>query len=196
MKKKKLLLAAVSLTLLLGGCAFGNQAVDTTTIIVDKNGTVVEAIVEDFDKDYYRADELEQMVDEEISAYNTEAGEQKVKLDSFEQEEENGKISLRIEYASDEDYTQMNERTLFCGTVSDAYQAGYTFVSMIDQKTGAAVAQEDILEMGDKMIVISEEALDIRVPGKIVYASEGVAVSEKTATLPDDGEKLSYIIYE
>ena len=53
MKKKKLLLAAVSLTLLLGGCAFGNQAVDTTTIIVDKNGTVVEAIVEDFDKDYY-----------------------------------------------------------------------------------------------------------------------------------------------
>ena len=67
---------------------------------------------------------------------------------------------------------------------------------MIDQKTGVAVAQEDILEMGDKMIVISEEALDIRVPGKIVYASEGVAVSEKTATLPDDGEKLSYIIYE
>ena len=31
---------------------------------------------------------LEQMVDEEISAYHTEAGEQKVKLDSFEQEEE------------------------------------------------------------------------------------------------------------
>ncbi|MGN0131394.1 MAG: hypothetical protein ACI4AA_03015 [Lachnospiraceae bacterium] len=195
MKKRRLLLAAVGLAVLLGGCAL-NKQVDTTTIIVDKDGTVVEAIVEDFDKDYYRADELEQMVTEEISAYNTTAGGEKAKLDSLEQEEDSKIIRLNIEYASASDYMQMNEKELFCGTVSDAYQAGYSFVSMVDQKTGNVVSEADILEMGDKKIVISEETLDIRVPGKITYASDGVAVTDKTATLPDNGEKLSYIIYE
>ena len=195
MKKRRLLLAAVGLAVLLGGCAL-NKQVDTTTIIVDKDGTVVEAIVEDFDKDYYRADELEQMVTEEISAYNTTAGGEKAKLDSLEQEEDSKIIRLNIEYASASDYMQMNEKELFCGTVSDAYQAGYSFVSMVDRKTGNVVSEADILEMGDKKIVISEETLDIRVPGKITYASDGVAVTDKTATLPDNGEKLSYIIYE
>lgn len=194
MKKNRLLLAA-GLALLLGGCAFGGK-VDTTTIIVDKSGAVTEAIVEDFDKDYYNADELEQMITEEIGDYNGTAGGEKVKLDSFEQTEDGGQIRLEIGYATAADYTQMNGRELFCGTVSEAYEAGYTFVSMIDQKTGSAVSEADILEMGDKKIVISEEAVNIQTPGRISYASEGVSVTDKTATLPDDGESLSYIIYE
>lgn len=194
MKKNRLLLAA-GLTLLLGGCAFDGE-VDTTTIIVEKSGAVVEAIVEDFDKDYYHADELEQMVTEEIGNYNKTTGGEQVKLDSFEETEDGGQIRLKIEYATAADYMQMNDRELFCGTVSQAYEAGYTFVSMIDQKTGNTVSEADILEMGDKKIVICEEAVNIQTPGRISYASEGVAVADKTATLPDDGEKLSYIIYE
>lgn len=194
MKKYRLLLAA-GLTLLLGGCAFGGE-VDTTTIIVEKSGAVVEAIVEDFDKDYYNADELEQMIAEEIGDYNKTAGAEQVELDSFEQDEQSGQIRLKIRYATASDYMQMNERELFFGTVSQAYEAGYAFVSMIDQKTNSAVSEADILEMGDKKIVICEEAINIQTPGKITYASQGVTVTDKTAALPDDGETLSYIIYE
>lgn len=194
MKKWRLLWAA-GLVLFLGGCAFGKE-VDTTTITVEKDGTVVETIIEDFDKDYYQSDELEQMVTEEIDAYNETAGEEKVKLVSFEQDEESGQIRLEMEYASASDYQQMNGEELFCGTVSEAYAAGYAFSPVLDQQTGSAVSGSDILEMGDKKIVIAEEAVNIRTSGKISYASEGVSVSDKTATLPDDGELLSYIIYE
>ncbi|MBP3459009.1 MAG: hypothetical protein J6K58_07355 [Lachnospiraceae bacterium] len=196
MKKKRLLLAVTCLTLLLGGCAFGED-VDTTTIIVDKKGTVVESIVEDFDKDYYNADDLEGMITKEIQDYNSTAGGEKVKLDSFELTEDGKQVKVKIQYGSADDYKQMNERELFCGTVSDAYNAGYEFVSMTDQETGAAVSQGEVLELGNKKIVISEEALDIRVSGKITHVSEGITVKDhKTAVLPDDGEKLSYVIYE
>lgn len=196
MKKKRLLLAVTCFTLLLGGCAF-SEDVDTTTIIVDKKGMVVESIVEDFDKDYYNAGDLEGMITREIQDYNGAAGGEKVKLDSFEQTEDGKQVKVEIQYGSAEDYKQMNERELFWGTVSDAYDAGYDFVSMTDQETGAAVSQGEVLELGHKKIVISEEALDIRVSGKITHVSEGVSLKDnKTATLPDDGEKLSYVIYE
>lgn len=196
MKNKRLLLAVTCLTLLLCGCAFSKD-VDTTTIIIDKKGMVVESIVEDFDKDYYHADDLESMITREIQEYNSTAGGEKVKLDSFEQTEDGKQVKVEIQYGSADDYKQMNERELFCGTVSDAYNAGYEFVSMTDQETGAAVSKEGVLELGSKKIVISEEALDIRVSGKITHVSEGVTVKDnKTATLPDDGESLSYVIYE
>lgn len=196
MKKKRLLLAVTCLTLLLGGCAFGED-VDTTTIIVDKKGMVVESIVEDFDKDYYHAGDLEEMITKEIQDYNSAAGGEKVKLDSFEQTEDGKQVKVEIQYGSADAYKQMNERELFCGTVSEAYEAGYEFVPMTDQETGAAVSEGEVLELGDKKIVISEETLDIRVSGKITHVSEGVSLKDhKTATLPDDGEKLSYIIYE
>jgi uncharacterized protein YcfL len=196
MKKEKLLLVVVGISLLLGGCALSKE-VDTTTLIVDKKGAVVENIVEDFDKDYYDADALEQMISEEISNYNSTAGSEKVKLDSFELAEEAQQVKVKIQYETGDDYGQMNDRELFCGTVSEAYQAGYEFTNMINQDNSEAVSGTDVLELGDKKVIISEEALDIQVPGKIIYASEGVVLTDnKTATLPDDGEALSYIIYE
>lgn len=196
MKKKRLLLAVTGLSLLLGGCALGGD-VDTTTIVVEKKGTVVENIVEDFDKEYYNADELEQMINDLIDTYNGTAGEEKAVLDSFEQTDDGKQIRVKIQYGSADDYKQMNERELFCGTVSEAYNAGYEFVSMTDQETGTVVSEADVLELGDKKIVISEEAVDIKVSGKITHTSEGVVIKDnKTASLPDDGEKLSYVIYE
>jgi hypothetical protein len=196
MKNRKLLLVVITVSLLLSGCAFGTE-VDTTTISINKKGVVIETIIEDFDKDYYNADELEQEITQAVADYNKTAGSENVGLNSFEYMEESQQVKAELQYASADDYEQMNERTLFCGTVQEAYEAGYEMISMINQEDGSTVSATDVLELGDKHIVISEETLNIRVSGKITYASEGVVITDnKTATLTDDGETLSYIIYE
>lgn len=196
MKTKRLFLAAVCIVLLLSGCGAAGEP-DTTTVVIKKDGTIEENIITDFDKDYYSVGGLEQMLAENISEYNQTAGADTVKLDSVEESEENGRVRTKIVYSGGEDYSRIHNQVFFNGTVSEAYQAGHTFVSMTDQETGTVLSEEDILELGDKKIVISEEAVNISVSGKITHVSEGVVLSDKkTAVLPDDGEKLSYIIYE
>lgn len=196
MKTRRMLLAAAALSLLLSGCGAAND-VDTTTVMIKKDGTVEENIITDFDKDYYSVDGLEQMLSEQIQAYNRTAGTDTVKLDSVEEKEGENRVKAKIIYSGSEDYSRIHNQVFFSGTVSDAYNAGYTFVPMIDQESGAAVSEGDILELGSKKIVISEEAVNISVSGKISHVSEGVTLTDKkTAVLPDDGEKLSYIIYE
>lgn len=196
MKKNRLLLAVMALSMLFGGCAFFEE-VDTTTISVDKKGAVTETIIEDFDKEYYDVEELKQMVNQEITEYNSRfSAEGNVELDSCETIAEGAQIKVVITYKSSTDYMEMNGRELFAGTVSDAYNAGYEFVTM-QSADGQSVDAAKVLELGDKYMVISEEAISIRAAGKILYVSEGVSiVGDKTAVLPDDGEKLSYIIYE
>ena len=196
MKKRRLLVAVTGLSLLLGACGF-MEDVDTTTISVDKKGAVKETIIEDFDKDYYDAAELSQMIEQEITEYNSRfSAGGNVELSSCEEIEEGAQIKVVIEYASSTDYQNMNGRVLFAGTVSDAYNAGYEFVSM-QSADGQSVDAAKVLELGDKHMVISEEALSIKAAGKILYVSEGVSIAgDKTEVLPDDGEKLSYIIYE
>lgn len=196
MKIRRMLLAAAVLSLLLSGCGAAND-VDTTTVVIKKDGTVEENIITDFDKDYYSVDGLEQMLNEQIQAYNRTAGTDTVKLDSVEEKEGENRVKAKIIYSGGEDYSRIHNQVFFCGTVSDAYNAGYAFVPMIDQESGAAVSEGEILELGSKKIVISEEAVNISVSGKISLVSEGVTLMDKkTAVLPDDGEKLSYIIYE
>lgn len=196
MKKRRLLVAVTGLSLLLGACGF-MEDVDTTTISVDKKGAVKETIIEDFDKDYYDATELSQMIEQEITEYNSRfSADGNVELSSCEEIADGAQIKVVIEYASSTDYQDMNGRVLFAGKVSDAYNAGYEFVSM-QSADGQSVDAAKVLELGDKHMVISEEALSIKAAGKILYVSEGVSIAgDKTAVLPDDGEKLSYIIYE
>lgn len=176
MKTKRMLLAAAALSLLLGGCGAVND-VDTTTVVIKKDGTVEENIITDFDKDYYSVDGLEQMLGEQIQAYNQTAGTDTVKLDSVEEKEGENRVRAKIIYSGGEDYSLIHNQVFFSGTVSDAYDAGYTFVPMIDQESGAAVSEGDILELGSKKIVISEEAVNINVSGKISHVSEGVTLS-------------------
>lgn len=196
MKTKGLFLAAVCLSLLLGGCG-GADDVDTTTVVIKKDGTIEENIITDFDKDYYSVGGLEQMLNEQIARYNQSAGEGTVKLDSVTEREDGSSVKTKIIYKGDEDYSQIHNQVFFNGTVSEAYDEGRIFAPVINQETGATLSEADILELGDKKIVISEEAVNISVSGKITHISEGITLlDKKTAVLPDDGEKLSYIIYE
>lgn len=193
MKKRMFVLFMIAVILFAGGCAFGNSNVTQDTIIVNKKGTLSGVIVEDFDKDYYNGEELSRMIQEEVAAYD--ASLEKVKLNKFEITEEN-KAYADIYYATDEDYKAFNDTEFFCGTVSAAYDAGYSFVDMQSVNSGeSGLDAKAVLEKGAMNVVIFSEPVVVKVPGKIAYISEGVlATGKKEAQTESEG--IFYIIYE
>lgn len=114
MKAKRMFLAAAALSLLLSGCGAVND-VDTTTVVIKKDGAIEENIVTDFDKDYYSVEGLEQMLGEQIQAYNQTAGADTVKLLSVEEKEGENRVKAKIAYSAGEDYSQIHNQVFFAG---------------------------------------------------------------------------------
>jgi hypothetical protein len=171
-----------------------SNQVDTNTVSVDKKGVVTETIIEDFTEAYYDADELKEMVDKEVSDYNTKAGQDNVTVTEYEVAD--GKVTLTRTFASYKDYAELNGKAFFVGTVAEAYDAGYSFADTTSADGSTTLSKTSILEKGDSKIVICEEAKDIKVSGKITYMSDAVVLKDnKTATVTEDGE-LAYILYQ
>ena len=197
MKKIKMLVAVVSLSVCLGACNMVAGSVDTTTVSFDKNGKVTETIVEDFSQPYYDAEELKGDISGEISAYNTKAGDAEAITLGDVSLGDDKVIRVEMKFKTYADYKTFNEKELFWGTVADAYSAGYEFTSMRDVlQEGVVLSAADVLEKGEMHMVILEEAQQVIVPGKICYISDGVSlIEEKRAVNLNEGQN-AFIIYE
>ena len=193
MKKWRAAFLMVCIACLLCACQKETD-VDTNTVIIDKKGQITEAIVEEFNQPYYDLDELKSNIEGQIASYNTQSGsEETVTLDKIELTDQT--VHVNITFADHNAYTGFNEKELFAGTVADAYSAGYEFPQM-QQTDGTAISQADVLELGEKHVVILEEQQQVKVPGKITHTSEGVSlVDDKTAVNLNEGQK-AFIIYE
>jgi len=177
--KKVLILQIVLCALLLTACGETKEEFNETTVSVGKKGEVTEYIISAFDKDYYKEDELKNMVTKTIDEYNQSIGEENVKLSDFVLSED-GNIHVTTDYNSSADYTNMNGRDLFTGTVAEAKSAGY------------GVSADESFTDEDK-IIISIEAVQVHVPSKIKAVSSGAQmVTDYTAKLPG---QMGYVIY-
>lgn len=192
MKKVKILgLAAVSMGLLFGCSRF---TPDETAISVKKDYGVVSYIKETFDKDYYDSGELEATIDQAILEYNTSTGTENIEKTQFEVKDQIAEV--KIEYATGEDYASFNEVTLFSGDVLGAYYAGYDFAGQFQsvkkgKVTAVDVTGNDILNSYNYGILILEEAVNVEVPGNIVYASSNVQITGRrtAAVMASDAEE-------
>lgn len=198
MKNKKSMITVISIMcLMLVGCSlpFGEVDSDQTSIFVNKKDGITQIIVESFDQSYYNADELRGEIEGKISQYCQQASaEEAVVLKDLTLSEDK-QIKVKLEYASDKEYTGFNEKMLFVGTVSQAYQNGYSFEDLkgVD---GTSLSAQALLEKGDMHIVIMEEAQQMKTPTKIAYYSEGVSLlDEKTAMNGNEGQ-ISFVVYE
>jgi len=194
MKKLRLWLCMAILLYCLTGC--GDKAAgmvyDTTTLIVNDEGTITEVVVEAFDKDYYDASELESYAKKEVQDYNYKKVSTRITLESVEVEEGTAKVSMS--YKTDDDYREFNEEELFVGTIKEAMEEGYAF----DQNF-LVYGKEETISVGKLTdhstygIVITKMATDVVLPNKIAYISDNVTTTgNKTATT--NGEEC-YIIY-
>lgn len=193
---RKMVLLLLAAAFLLAGCGGNESTEDVTSLDFRKNGEVVHTIVEDFSASYYSLEELQSEVQAQVDAYNKNAGKERITVDSAEVAD--GVITMVMTFQGAEDYSSFYRQALFCGTVRDAFNAGYDLdVSLVSaQEDGASIGRQDILEMGDRHIIVVREPLVIKPYGDILYASADVEISGNRKATVTDPQALSYIIFK
>lgn len=192
-QKVKAVLAAGMLMLALCACGQEKEA-ETTSVKIEKDGTVVNTIIEDFDESLYNVDALKSMVLSEAAAFNSSSEGNSISVDKLEAAD--GKVTVVMTFSGASGYSEFNEKVLFFGTVLEGYEAGFDLdISLIStKKDGGEIGKEEILQMGESGLIVLEEPVNVITPSKIMYASENVAVlSDESAKVLDNGE-AAYLI--
>ena len=166
---------------LLAGCSFPGGAT-RTTLSIDENGRLTEDIVEDLNGEDYTAEELQSFVESSLAAYNP-AEEEKIKLLSCRVE--NGSVKISLQYESVEDYAAYNQIICFQGTLKQAEDAGYSLDRSWLEPNGSEGDPQIIREREKEWkVFIVSEPIHVKVPDKILYASENVRITGRlTATV-------------
>lgn len=201
--------------LLLWGCGENNADIGdemeveaaealTSELEVQKDGSIVETLVDDFTEEYYIEADLESMVKSEVEEFNRNRGDGLL-VSVGKTEQEDGRIIVQIIYPSGEIYSEYNtddynKKSLFCGTVAEAFDAGHSLEASLQDAAGEkTIGKAELLEMGDVYLLISENPMRVRIPGKIQYASSNVIVNGKNEALLSGGEETGdkyYIVYK
>lgn len=215
MHKRKMAAGILLAALMLYGCGEKEPDMDSETVEaaealtseveVRKDGSIVETVVEDFPEEFYNGENLRNMILSEVENYNKGHGDSGISVDKLEQK--NGAVTVQMKYPSAEVYSvyntdEYNHMSFFSGTVSQAFDAGYSMDVMLqDPKGNESIGKAQLLEMGEQKIVISENPMRIRVDGRIQYTSGNVTVSGKdeavlAGTGEEDAAEIYYIIYK
>ncbi len=179
MKKVCSLCLVILMISLISGCA--TKFPDTDTVYIQKNGTISEASVESFDKEYYSQDELKSFIKDQIADYEDEHDSGNVKMTSFKVEDSTAKLMMK--YDGYQSYADFNGTEFFAGTVIQAIAAGYAFdvnfAEVEDGKIqGEALNTESITESGtEAMLQTTEEAST----QATLQTTEAVSADEVTA---------------
>ena len=184
MKKRRVILLLVP-ALLLAGCG-GIAKAEETTVTVDENGRITQALVEDFSQENYSSQELEEEIDGLIEAYNGETQSSAVSMESCQVKD--GQARVILEYGSDEDYRAFNLVDFFAGTVEQAQQEGYSFDCAFLDAGKNTVQDGTVPDTCTQMqAVIVKEPVCVMAPGEILYVSSNMEILyENRARLASD----------
>ena len=137
----------------------GPKEVSVTTVTVNKDGSIDETLVEDFDESLYDENGLMSMINEELSRYG-----KSVKFVGLETE--SGKARLSLSFDNDVSLSSFNGTVFYADTIDSL------------KERGVELPGEALLAGGDRAVVLSE-SMDVLVPKKIKYASGNVTLDEK-----------------
>lgn len=171
-----------------------------TNLELERDGGVTVTYIEEFPSDYYDLEELIQMNQEEVEAYNTKAGREAVEIISTETD--GNTVTLSMHYKNADDYGNMNGGSMFFGTVAQGKNAGYNLdQAYIDAKTGENAAILDWENLEDHHLIVAKGPTEdysatVHTYKKIVYATENVTVSEDGKTAVITGEEQSIIVFK
>lgn len=201
-----LVILAAAIGLFLGGKLLVGKLLESNsstevlsedTIVVKSKGQILGSIVEAFDENTYSANELESMLDSEVSDYNSIAGsEEAVKVKSFNINDNVAQIDIAYESAAD--YRSFNGTALYVGTVDEIAGKGVLFdKELIDAAGGANIPAGSTAKIVDmKAVAISESAV-VKVPGKLLYYSSNVEpIDKKSVRVSQNEEGMAFILYK
>lgn len=188
-------LVSCLLFIFLTGCSKEVQLRDGTNLQLEKEGGVTVTYIEEFPSDYYDVAELEAMNAEEVAVYNSQVGEDVVEVVSTTTD--GSKITLTMHFADMEDYGNMNGIPVYSGTVSQAIAMGYDLnTSFTDARTGEVFTEINWEELGEKHVVIINEAVSVYPYKKIEMVTDNVTVSEDRNMAAITGQEQAVIVFK
>ncbi len=168
--------------------------VTSTTLGINTDGSVLEVVVEDFDKDYYDLDELKQTIEEDIADYNGDADDKDAPIKLLDVVMDGSNVRTRTTYAETNDYGKFTREPLYYGTVRQSGFSGFEMPSVLDSGGGEdyLVSPDDY----DKHVIFSDGNDRIIAPYKIIAVSKGVRlISETEADLSEaDGRSALLLV--
>ncbi len=186
------ILVSCLLFFLITGCRSAKE--DVSTLTFDKDGHILEYLVEDFPADSYDVSEWEDEVRKGMDAYN-KSGKGTITLSDVEFKED--KLKCMVDYDSDDAYFYLNNEPLFYGTVSQAVKAGYSMtVPVFDTKSGDELPPVRLKDMSESNIIIIGRPIQIKTHKKIRYASGSVHVEHNLKSAVIEGEDTAYIVFD
>ena len=198
--KKKLVIGAVLLQMICClGCSAVAESPVNSSLTIDKKGKIKSVIVEPFEEPYLQLEELQTMIDEEVTAYNQEFGSQVVMADKAYLSDQNGTVIENMTFEDYIHYAKFNDRNFFVGTIEEALQAGYEFkVALASlEEEGTTISPEQIQELTEFNILIVDEPGDYHLYGKPGFASHGVSlIGKKSVNVSEEMEGIAYILFQ
>lgn len=190
--KTGLLLSAVML--LVSAC--GNDGGgETTSITVQKDGTILSYIVENFEQDYYDGEELQQAILMEAADYNKTAGSGRINVEKVNVD--SGVATVRMTYQEAGDYAGFNHMIFFVGSAENAEEDYELNVVLSGAKdTNDTVGKADILAMKDYKLLITDVQEPVLLDGRAEYISDNVTVSSDRKNVQLSGDGLGYVLYK
>ena len=194
MQKGKVVLLIMAISCGLIGCG-QNAAPEVSSVSIGKDGTIVHQIVGDFEQNYYEMDGLQALASDRVAEYCADNGGDSVTLTSVE--EKDGKVLIQLGYATDQDYSNFNNRELFVGALTEAYTQGYPLEGVpFVSADGKAVEFGDMEDRDSKKIVIiatkPAEELVVNTYGKTIYINRGSAGEPEISFYGKNGAHIMY----
>lgn len=199
MNKKLALTLVLVLVLCITGCKSDVtiKEFDESTLVIGKDGSVTEIIIDSFEQDYYSQSDLESYIDEQVSEYNRnnpsdsdEEGAVSVKKDKVIVEGETARVELTYEDA--DDYEAFNLVELELTSADDV--SGAAMMLEFRDVEGNDISYMALEDLEKYQAVTVNTTTQVAVTGKIAYVSDNVTIIDDS-TAKCEGT-LSVIIYK
>lgn len=179
------------------GCA-SNRDDGKNNLVISDGGEVTMRIREPFGEDYYDINELKDMLQKEVSEYNTQAGESLIEVKKVELSD--SKVAdVEISFATGKDYGSFNNEDMFIGTGFQADVQGWNLSVILTgvNDSSETIGQSDLKQVSDETLLISGYSGTIYLPSKAKYISDNVSVLEDKKTIIRNAEDsgVMYVVY-
>lgn len=197
-RKASWLIIVACFSVLMVGCKKDDKTlidkeVSRNTILVLEDGTTQSAIVEDFQKDYYKENELKDFINQKIQEYTKVAGKDAVKLEALSVSKK--VATATFSYKSVKDYAAFNDEEVELLTANEAAQNKYMPDNLVVAKDGSSIKQSEALSNTElKVLVIESPNYNVVVDGDILYYSNGLLIND--TTVQSNAEGVAVVIYE
>lgn len=173
----------VLLVSLLTGCGSVAKDYHENTLIINRNDSVIEVAVEDFQNSQVKQEELETYIKGQIDAYNETNGK-KIRMQSMDCEDLS-QVRLVLSYTDMDSYNGFNEQNCVLKEYADV-EVG-SLKGTYTSPEGTQIKMEELGELNNARVLMVEESIDIVIKGEILYFNEEISVKDQIATSTGNG---------